>query len=181
MAQSSVPSINLKLSTLLVSHTIQVHLHVSNSRMRHLNTSYFSSLLISFITKLSLTRLWPASISSSPKGTVDWAGGMINWNDPDYQSAGHFYARINSISVKCANSSNMPANSNITSYVYGGNNASSSSSSNHNIPTILFSNRTTLLNGGLAGRLAVPLQGGIGGMVVMLGLGFVLGFNALLL
>ncbi|KAF8815739.1 glycoside hydrolase family 16 protein [Phlegmacium glaucopus] len=120
--------------------------------------------------------LWPAGIASSPKGTVDWAGGMIDWNDPDYQSTGHFYARINSVSVKCANSPSAPANSNITSYIYGGN-----ASSNHNIPTVLFSNRTTLLKGS-AGRLGVPLQGGgMGGMVLALGLGMVLGLNAFLL
>ncbi|KAI0947732.1 hypothetical protein AcW1_009416 [Taiwanofungus camphoratus] len=32
--------------------------------------------------------LWPAGINTSAPGTVQWAGGMINWNDPDYQSAG---------------------------------------------------------------------------------------------
>jgi len=115
--------------------------------------------------------IWPAGISSSPQGTVKWAGGMINWNDPDYQSAGDFYARINSVSITCAQ--NVSANSNITSYVYGGN------ASNHNIPTILLSNRTTLLNGS-AGRLA--LQSGMGGMVLLTaGLGLVLGLNTLLL
>lgn len=28
--------------------------------------------------------IWPAGISSMPQGTVQWAGGMINWQDPDY-------------------------------------------------------------------------------------------------
>lgn len=32
--------------------------------------------------------LWPAGINTSAAGTVQWAGGMINWNDPDYVSAG---------------------------------------------------------------------------------------------
>ena len=99
---------------------------------------------------------------------------MINWKDPDYQSAGHFYALIHSINITCATPQsliNAAANSNITSYVYSGN------ASNHNIPTILLSNRTTLLNGS-AGPLGVPLQGG---MVLAMGLGLMLGLNVLLL
>jgi len=95
---------------------------------------------------------------------------MINWNDPDYQAAGHFYALVNSVSIQCADAQNVSAIPNITSYVYGGN------ASNHNIPIILLSNRTTLLKGS-AGR-AVPLQGG---MMLTLGLGLILALNALLL
>jgi len=110
--------------------------------------------------------LWPAGIPSLPTGTVNWAGGMINWNDPDYLSAGHFYARINSVSVKCAQ--NAPGNPNITSYIYG--------ASDHNLPTILFSNKTTLLNGS-PGRLAV--QSGM--MLLTVSLGLALGLDGLLL
>ncbi|KAF8889590.1 concanavalin A-like lectin/glucanase domain-containing protein [Infundibulicybe gibba] len=31
--------------------------------------------------------IWPAGINTSAPGTVEWAGGMISWNDPDYVSA----------------------------------------------------------------------------------------------
>lgn len=40
-----------------------------------------------------LCSIWPAGISSEPQGTVQWAGGMINWNDPDYISAGTSFRR----------------------------------------------------------------------------------------
>jgi len=82
--------------------------------------------------------LWPAGISSSPPGTVQWAGGMINWNDPDYKSAGNFYARVQSVTVKCADPTRPGVN--ITSYVYGANTSQLT-------PGISFSNRSTLLNG----------------------------------
>lgn len=81
--------------------------------------------------------LWPAGISSSAPGTVQWAGGMINWNDPDYVSAGHFAATISSVSVKCADSS---TTGNSTAYVYGSNSTTST-------PNITMSTTSTLLAG----------------------------------
>lgn len=32
--------------------------------------------------------LWPAGINSSAPGTVQWSGGLIDWTDADYISAG---------------------------------------------------------------------------------------------
>ena len=32
--------------------------------------------------------LWPAGLPSEPQGTVKWSGGLINWSEPDYVSAG---------------------------------------------------------------------------------------------
>lgn len=81
--------------------------------------------------------LWPAGIDSMPSGTVEWAGGMINWDDADYKSAGHFYALLKSVSVKCGDTETPGPN--ITSYIYD---------SNSSTPSILMSNHTTLLNGG---------------------------------
>jgi len=81
--------------------------------------------------------IWPAGISGSPPGTVQWAGGMINWNDPDYKSAGNFYVRVQSVTIKCADPKRPAAN--ITSYVYGPNTSDST-------PSIAFSNRSTLLS-----------------------------------
>ncbi|KIM70545.1 glycoside hydrolase family 16 protein [Scleroderma citrinum Foug A] len=81
--------------------------------------------------------LWPAGIASEPQGTVQWAGGMINWNDPDYLSAGHFYGLFHSVSVQCNDSAH---NSSVTSYIYGPN-------STLDTPSIAFSNASTLING----------------------------------
>ena len=38
---------------------------------------------------MALGSLWPAGINTSAPGTIEWAGGMINWQDPEYQSAGN--------------------------------------------------------------------------------------------
>ncbi|KAI0947729.1 hypothetical protein AcW1_009416 [Taiwanofungus camphoratus] len=79
--------------------------------------------------------LWPAGINTSAPGTVQWAGGMINWNDPDYQSAGHFYAYVSSVSVTCNDPT--PPSAGVTSYVYGSNASALT-------PGIAFSNETTI-------------------------------------
>ncbi|PPQ80560.1 hypothetical protein CVT25_001594 [Psilocybe cyanescens] len=117
--------------------------------------------------------IWPAGIDGVSKGTVDWAGGMINWDDPDYKSAGQFYAIVHSVSINCTGTQTVAANSNITSYVYSGNRLDTN-------PTILYSNRSTLLNAA-SGRFGTPVVGSLGGMLLALGLGAVLSVNALLL
>lgn len=95
---------------------------------------------------------------------------MINWDDPDYKSAGHFYASFHQVTVKCSAAS-APTGSNITSYVFGGSKNQSST------PTINFSNHSTLLNG--ASHLVPTL--GANGLCLALFTGLLLGFNALLL
>lgn len=99
--------------------------------------------------------LWPAGISTSSSGTIEWAGGMINWQDPDYQSAGetvdnfmiilalnvhlgHFYALLKSVDVQCADPA--PPDPKDSSYVYGANSSALT-------PSVTFSNQSILLNG----------------------------------
>jgi len=104
--------------------------------------------------------LWPAGINSSAQGTIDWSGGMINWNDPDYLAAGHFYAFVQSVSIKCSTALTVPANT--TSYIYGANDTTG-------IPTILASNQTTLVND--AGSVKVAswtLLGAVAGTVLLM-------------
>lgn len=115
--------------------------------------------------------LWPAGISGSPEGTVNWAGGMINWNDPDYTSAGHFYALVHSVSITCTGTQPVPPDSDLVSYVYAGNRSSTT-------PTIIYSNSSTMVNAG-SGRFGTPVGGA--GVLVVLSMALVLAVNALLL
>ena len=100
--------------------------------------------------------LWPAGISSEPEGTVEWAGGMINWQDPDYVSAGHFYALIQSINITCADPTTEPSDA--TSYVYGKNSSTFT-------PSVAFSNLTTI-NGAVGSLNSVQ---GVMGLWTVLG------------
>ena len=99
------------------------------------------------------------------------SSGMINWDDPDYKAAGHFYALVNKVTVKCSAAQAPPSASDITSYVYSGSKNQSTT------PTITFSNHSTLLNG--TGRL-VPAVG-LGGISFGVVMSLLLGINALLL
>ncbi|KAJ4982900.1 cell wall glucanase [Stagonosporopsis vannaccii] len=44
--------------------------------------------------------LWPAGLPTNEKGTVDWAGGEIDWNSP-YMQNGYYFARFQEVTVDC--------------------------------------------------------------------------------
>lgn len=44
--------------------------------------------------------LWPAGIPSNPQGTIEWSGGLIDWNSP-YMKNGYYYAMVNDVTVEC--------------------------------------------------------------------------------
>jgi len=44
--------------------------------------------------------LWPAGLPSNAQGTVNWAGGLINWNSP-YMQNGYYYAMVQDVNVQC--------------------------------------------------------------------------------
>lgn len=44
--------------------------------------------------------LWPGGLASNQPGTIDWAGGLIDWeNSPDMIESGKFTANVNSMTV----------------------------------------------------------------------------------
>lgn len=44
--------------------------------------------------------LWPAGLPTNAKGTIDWAGGEIDWSSP-YMQNGYYYAMVQSVTVEC--------------------------------------------------------------------------------
>ncbi|KAF2404083.1 hypothetical protein EJ06DRAFT_187154 [Trichodelitschia bisporula] len=61
--------------------------------------------------------LWPAGLPSNAKGTVDWAGGLIDWNS-QYMQNGYYYAMFKEVKVECYQP---PAGASISgkkSYIY---------------------------------------------------------------
>jgi hypothetical protein len=44
--------------------------------------------------------LWPAGLPTNGKGTIDWAGGLIDWNSP-YMQNGYYYAMFEDVNVEC--------------------------------------------------------------------------------
>jgi hypothetical protein len=89
---------------------------------------------------------------------------MIDWTDPDYVSAGQFYALVKSVSIKCADDQQQSsASSTVTSYTYGGNASSGSS------PAVGLSNSSTLVNS------AEGMMGGFTDSRIKVALGVVIG------
>jgi len=62
--------------------------------------------------------LWPAGLPTNEKGTIDWAGGEIDWDSTDIKETGYYYATIGQVDVTCyAHPSEAQVSGN-TSYIY---------------------------------------------------------------
>ena len=81
--------------------------------------------------------LWPAGSAKNGQGTIDWAGGLINWHSVDVQKNGYYYAMFQDVKVQCYDA---PEGANVTgskSYLYTSKDGINSSISVTNEPTIL--------------------------------------------
>lgn len=46
--------------------------------------------------------LWPGGLATNDKGTIKWAGGVIDWeNSPDIKDPGYYYATVQDVDVQC--------------------------------------------------------------------------------
>ena len=45
--------------------------------------------------------IWPGGASNQAQGTIDWAGGPINWGSPDIKQSGYYFMQVQDISVEC--------------------------------------------------------------------------------
>lgn len=64
--------------------------------------------------------IWPGGLATNAKGTIDWAGGEIDFtkNDPDIANQGYYYATLQSVSINCFNSPTAPGTNTGNSYTY---------------------------------------------------------------
>ncbi|KAJ5095778.1 glycosidase crf2 [Penicillium alfredii] len=62
--------------------------------------------------------LWPAGQASNAKGTIDWAGGEIDWDSEDIKDLGYYSATIGEIKVQCYNPPDGTSKNGDKSYVY---------------------------------------------------------------
>lgn len=62
--------------------------------------------------------LWPAGLASNGIGTVDWAGGLVDWNSADIQANGYYYASFQSVTISCYNATSAPGTNTGNSYTY---------------------------------------------------------------
>ena len=64
--------------------------------------------------------LWPGGLEQNGQSTIDWAGGLVDWNSP-YMSNGYYYATVDSVNIECYDP---PEGANVhgsKSYIYNSN------------------------------------------------------------
>lgn len=62
--------------------------------------------------------IWPGGAASNGQGTIDWAGGAIDWDSTDIQNYGYDFATVKSVEIECYNASSAPGTNNAVSYYY---------------------------------------------------------------
>merc|ERR1712098_757626 len=65
--------------------------------------------------------LWPGGLPTNGKGTIDWAGGLVDFdNNVDIKTNGYYYATFESVTMGCYNATSAPGTNNGVSYTYNG-------------------------------------------------------------
>lgn len=83
--------------------------------------------------------LWPAGLPSNGEGTIEWAGGLVDWNSPDIQNNGYYYATFQSVTISCYNATSPPGTNSGKSYTYNNVAATNNTVVDGDQPTILSS------------------------------------------
>ncbi|KAK2627920.1 hypothetical protein QTJ16_002566 [Diplocarpon rosae] len=84
--------------------------------------------------------LWPGGAASNAKGTVDWAGGYVDWQDAeDIKTNGYYFATFESVTMSCYNATRAPGTNTGVSYTYSGYAGTNDTVVNGDDPTVLAS------------------------------------------
>jgi len=81
--------------------------------------------------------LWPGGLPSNGKGTIDWAGGLIDWNSADIQNNGYYYATFESVEISCYNAKSAPGTNTGVSYTYNNKAGTNDTVVDGDKPTVL--------------------------------------------
>ncbi|KAK8101114.1 glycosyl hydrolase family 16 [Apiospora kogelbergensis] len=81
--------------------------------------------------------LWPGGADTNAKGTVDWAGGAIDWNSEDIKNYGYDFATVASVKIECYKTKSAPGTNSGKSYTIEDYKGLNTSVSNGDKPTVL--------------------------------------------
>lgn len=62
--------------------------------------------------------IWPGGDSKNAPGTIDWAGGPIDWESDDIKKDKYYYATIGEVTIDCYQTDKAPGTNSGKSYVY---------------------------------------------------------------
>lgn len=83
--------------------------------------------------------LWPAGLASNGQGTIDWAGGLVDWESTDIQNNGYYYAAFESVTMSCFNATSAPGTNTGVSYTYNDVSGTNNTIVDGKEPTVLSS------------------------------------------
>ncbi|KAK2757036.1 hypothetical protein FQN54_005005 [Arachnomyces sp. PD_36] len=87
--------------------------------------------------------LWPAGLPENPKGTIEWAGGLVDWEHEDIKENGYYFATVDEVTIECYDP---PANARIegdVSYIFDNARATNDTVIISDKPTVLKSFEAT--------------------------------------
>jgi beta-glucanase (GH16 family) len=62
--------------------------------------------------------IWPGGAASNGQGTIDWAGGPIDWDSDAIKNDKYYYANVAEVSIECYQTKTPPGTNSGTSYTY---------------------------------------------------------------
>jgi hypothetical protein len=62
--------------------------------------------------------IWPGGADTNAQGTIDWAGGKIDWDSEDIRRDKYYYATVAEVEIECYQTNNPPGTNKGTSYTY---------------------------------------------------------------
>ncbi|KAK3944388.1 concanavalin A-like lectin/glucanase domain-containing protein [Diplogelasinospora grovesii] len=81
--------------------------------------------------------IWPGGADTNAPGTIQWAGGPIDWNSAEIKNNGYYFATFGQIEVECYNASSPPGTNKHVSYTYNDISATNNTVVDGDKPTIL--------------------------------------------
>ncbi|PQE21476.1 glycoside hydrolase family 16 protein [Rutstroemia sp. NJR-2017a BBW] len=62
--------------------------------------------------------IWPGGLATNGEGTIEWAGGVIDWNSQDIKNNGYYYASFESVDIECYKATSSLGTNTGVSYTY---------------------------------------------------------------
>lgn len=62
--------------------------------------------------------IWPGGASSNAEGTINWAGGPIDWKSSDIVADGYYYASVGEVTIDCYQTTSAPGTNSGKSYTF---------------------------------------------------------------
>ncbi|GLA11519.1 hypothetical protein AnigIFM62618_005485 [Aspergillus niger] len=90
--------------------------------------------------------IWPGGSEAEGQGTIEWAGGLIDWDSTDIKEYGYFYAQYKDITVECYPAPSGTIDKGDISYVYTSDSGLSDTIELSGNSTVLYNLQDTGLN-----------------------------------